>query len=234
MDVLRINKYLAQSTGCSRRKAEEMVKSGYVKVNDLTVYDLSTKITYGKDKVTVHGNLVTPRTYVYYAVNKPVGYSSTRRDRFAQKKVVDLVPGNPPTYPAGRLDKNSEGLILLTNDGDLTQKISHPSLHSEKEYYLECYVAKSNWDVRELKKMSRGLDIGGYKTMPTKIFGWKHAGKKVSFYIILQEGKKRQIRRMAQKIGLEVELLRRIRIGKLKLGDIEPGSYKKIMREDIL
>lgn len=233
-NLMRINKYIAQSTGCSRRKAEALVLAGHVKVNGSTIYNLGTKVSYGHDDVMVHNKLVNPRSFVYYAVNKPVGYTSTRLDPFAEKKVVDLAPKHPSVYPAGRLDKNSEGLILLTNDGELTQKLSHPSKHIEKEYYVEARTAKESWDSTQLRRLKSGVNIGGYKTKPADVAGWKHMGRRVSFYITLEEGKKRQIRRMAQKIGLEVELLRRVRIGKLKLGDIELGKYRKITPDDIL
>jgi len=234
MKKWRINKFVAQCLGVSRRKADEIVSAGHVKINGSTVYDLSLKVRPNSANISVRGQNIKPRTYIYYALNKPLDYASTRYDPFATKKVVDLVPSYPPVYPAGRLDKNSEGLIILTNDGELTQKITSPNDHVEKEYYVEATVVRPNWDVRQLKKLLKGINIGGYKTKPSKIFGWRHTGKKISFYIILEEGKKRQIRRMAQKIGLEIELLRRIRIAKLKLGDLKPGEYRKIMAEDIL
>lgn len=234
MTKWRINKFVAQCLGISRRKAEELIKSGHVKMNEQTIYDLSLKVQPNSSAITVHGEVLSPRTYIYYALNKPLGYTSTRHDPFATKKVVDLVPSFPAVYPAGRLDKNSEGLIVLTNDGEITQKITSPADHLEKEYYVEATVVRSNWDIRQLKKLLKGVDIGGYTTKPSRIFAWRHTGKNVSFYIILEEGKKRQIRRMAQKIGLEIKTLRRVRIGKLKLGDLKPGEYRKIRAEDIL
>lgn len=233
-NIYRINKYIALSTGCSRRKAEEYVRSGYVKVNGKTIYNLATKVVYGVDEVKMHDKELLPRYFVYYALNKPVGYASTRSDPFAPQKVVDLVPQHPQTFPVGRLDKKSEGLIIMTNDGDFAHIISHPSSHIEKEYYVEAWATKDNWSIQDLMRLKKGVLIGAYKTKPSELSGWKHFGNKVTFYINLSEGKNRQIRRMAQKIGLEVAKLRRVRIGRLKLGNLESGKYEKIRPQDVL
>jgi len=232
--TIRLNKYIAQSTGVSRRRADDLIAGGHIKINNHTIYNMGTKVNVGEDEVHYHNKIITPRNIVYFAVNKPVGYTSTRYDPFADKKVTSLVPNHPPTYPVGRLDKNSEGLLIMTNDGALSQTISHPSSHIEKEYYIEAKIIKPNWDVRLIHRMEEGINIGGYKTKPSKVFGWKVEGGKFTFYIVLGEGKKRQIRRMAQKIGLEVYKLKRIRIGNLKLGDLKLGEYRKIKKDEIL
>lgn len=233
-NIYRINKYIALSTGCSRRRAEDYIKSGYIKVNNKTIYNLSTKVTYGLDEVKLHDSEILPRNYIYYAINKPAGYCSTRSDPFAKLKVVDLVPKHPPVFPVGRLDKNSEGLMILTNDGDFSYKITHPSSHIEKEYFVEAYARDNSWSIKDLMKLKKGINLGAYRTRPTEILGWKHIGSKVTFYIILKEGKKRQIRKMVDKIGLNISVLNRVRIGNLKLGNLQSGEYKKIIPHDVL
>jgi len=232
--IVRINKYIAMSTGMSRRKSEESVRGGHVKVNDKTVYNLAQQISIGKDIVTLDGKTLTPRDTVYYALNKPVGVTSTRFDPFAGKKITDYVPSHPPVFPVGRLDKNSEGLIIMTNDGYFTQKVSSASSHIEKEYYVYARVLHNNWDIRQLKRLERRMRIGSDNVRADKVFGWKFDYPHVSFYIILSQGKNRQIRRMSQKIKLEVEQLKRVRIGKLKLGGLASGKYVSIKPEDVL
>ncbi len=232
--TVRINKYIAMSTGVSRRKAEDSVRAGHIKINNKTVYNLAEQVAVGEDVVTLNNKVITPRNVVYYALNKPVGVTSTRFDPFAEKKITDYVPQHPAVYPVGRLDKNSEGLILLTNDGYFAQKISSAGSHIEKEYQVHARTVKEGWDVRQLKKLESFTRIGNDTMKADSVFGWKHDGNNVSFYIILTQGKNRQIRRMAQKIGLEVMKLKRVRVGKLKLGGLAEGKYTKITPDDVL
>jgi len=248
-------------TGISRRKAEALVTAGNIKVNGRTIYSLSTKVSPLDDTVLLHNKKISQKQYVYYALNKPVGYTSTTFDPFAQQKVTDLVPKSPKVFPVGRLDKNSEGLIILTNDGDFTNRITHPSTHIAKEYFVSAQVYKKNWTVSDLKRMERGLYIGKskperllrggpkgdssevkdvsegsryHKTLPAKITTWNHHGNIIDFHIELSEGRKRQIRKMTHIIGAEVIKLQRVRIGKLKLGNLSSGEYREVQPQDVI
>ncbi len=231
---MRLNRYIALSTKYSRRKAEELVGAGYVRVNGKTIYELATTVLPGVDEVTLHGNKIFPRTHVYYALNKPKGYTSTAFDPFARYKVVDLVPKHPRVHIVGRLDKESEGLMILTNDGEFTNLLTHPSHHIEKEYYIEALPLVDDWDATRLREMARGINIGEYTTKPAEIHGWKFLGGKVTFYIILKEGRNRQIRKMAEMVDLQVMKLRRVRLGKLKLSSLPIGKYRDITPEEVI
>jgi pseudouridine synthase len=233
-NLIRINKYIALCTGTSRRKAEEFVKAGHVNVNGRTIYQLSTKVSPLDDVVLLNHKKLTPKLYVYYALNKPLEYTSTTFDPFAQHKVTDLVPQNPKVFPVGRLDKNSEGLIILTNDGDFANRITHPSSHVAKEYFVVAQIYKKDWTVSDLKRMERGVYIDHVKTQPAKINTWHHKGNTIEFHVELKEGKKRQVRKMTHIIGAEVTKLQRVRIGKLKLGNLATGEYRKIMPEEVI
>ena len=231
---MRLNRYVALSSKYSRRQADALIAGGHVKVNGQTVYGLGTQVTSNHDRVELYGRAIRPRHYVYYALNKPVGYASTTFDPFAARKVTDLVPRRPRVYPVGRLDRNSEGLLILTNDGDFTYLLTHPRHFIDKEYYVEAVPRQEDWDTTRLREITSGMELDGYETKPTKIHGWKYLKGKVSFYIILREGRKRQIRRLAQKIGLQVMVLRRVRIGRLRLSNIKPGHYDTITPERVL
>jgi pseudouridine synthase len=231
---MRINRFVALSTKYSRRHADDLIKAGHVKVNGVTTYNLGTRVTPGLDEVCLHGTKVSPRTHVYYALNKPRGYTTTVFDPFAQKKVIDLVPRSPSVHPVGRLDRDSEGLIILTNDGEFTHLITHPRHFIEKEYYVEARPRFDNWTVSRLKEMTRGMNLTEYTTKPAQVHGWRHIASRVSFYIIIKEGHKRQIRYMCQKIGLNVLILRRVRVGRLRLSNLPAGEYKIIKPEDVI
>lgn len=224
--MTRINKYIASSTGFSRRKAEELVLVGKVKVNDEVVRDLSTKIN-ESDEVYLDGERITPQKFVYYALNKPVGYTTTTRDPHAKKLITELVPKNPPVFPVGRLDKNTSGLIFLTNDGDFAQKMTHPKYEKEKEYIVETDKKLSE---KSLDKLRKGIKLDDGITAPAEIkviASTRHSGHVQNLYsITIHEGKNRQIRRMIEKVGANVANLKRIRIGDFELENLEEGKYK--------
>jgi 23S rRNA pseudouridine2605 synthase/23S rRNA pseudouridine2604 synthase len=219
MSVMRLQKFLSSAGVCSRRKGEELIAAGKVAVNGETVVELGTKIDPNQDQVAVDGKPVQPAdTLVYIALNKPQDYVSSCSHP-GEKVVVDLVDISERIYPVGRLDKDSTGLLLLTNDGRIHHRLSHPSFDHEKEY--DVTVARPIAD-GALKKMSDGLPLMGTKTRPARIT--RIASRR--FRIVLQEGKNRQIRRMVRKVGNEVTGLQRKRFASIKLGNLAPGKWR--------
>jgi len=240
-ELIRLNKYLSESGICSRRKADEHILAGLVLVNGKRG-ELGQKINSEKDNVTIDGKEINNirKKFVYYALYKPIGVISTASDEAGRKSTIDLVPKNPRVYPVGRLDKNSEGLIILTNDGELTQKITHPSYEHEKEYFVIATAQKG----KDLgfenisKRFLNGISIEGQLMKADKITNCQESQNKHKFYfnIIIHTGFNRQIRKMCDKIGLEVTKLKRIRIGKLTLDklNLSAGDYEIIKRHDIM
>ncbi len=219
MPLMRLQKYLSGAGFCSRRKGEEYIKDGLVMVNDQVVTELGTKVDPEADRVEVDGTRVeADQKKVYIALNKPREYV-TSCNHPGEKIVLDFVDIPERIYPVGRLDKDSTGLLLLTNDGRLHHRLSHPSFDHEKEY--EVTVASHITD-GALKSLEKGMPMMGTKTRPAKI-------RRISskrFLIILKEGKNRQIRRMVGKVGGRVIGLKRIRISNIKLGKLSEGSWR--------
>ena len=225
MSNLRLQKFLSSAGVCSRRKGEEFIAAGKVAVNGKIVVELGTKIDPDQDQVEVDGKVVKPaHNLVYIALNKPRDYVSSCRHP-GEKVVLDLVDVPERVYPVGRLDKDSTGLLLLTNDGRLHHRLSHPSFDHEKEY--DVMVARPISD-GALKKLRDGLPLMGTKTRPARI-------TRISprrFRIVLQEGKNRQIRRMVRKVGNEVARLERKRFSSIKLGSLPPGKWRHVSRRE--
>ena len=225
---VRLQKYLSQCGVASRREAEELIWEGRVKVNGQVVDKMGVKVDPYNDVVKVGRKIIQPLEKVYYVVNKPMGYVSTVKDKYAQKKVTDLVPPTPPVYPVGRLDKETEGLILLTNDGELTNYFTSPKSNIDKEYEVVCRARREDMKLdKAIKHLQVGVFIDGYKTKPAKVTKLHEKDSKIYFNIVIKEGKNRQIRRMCHNVGMKVLKLRRIRIGKLKLGNLAKGKYYK-------
>ena len=225
---MRLQKYLADIGVASRRKAEEMIAAGRVAVNGRVV-GIGEKVAEGDD-VFVDGKIVKNKTNnVYILLNKPAGVISSVKDQFGRKTVVDLVGlGDLRLYPVGRLDYHSTGLILLTNDGDLAYKLTHPKHGLEKIYITRVAKPISEDDA---KKFQTGLEIDGYKTRPAKIeiFGEYSQQAKIT----LNEGRNRQIRKMFEVLGNEVVSLRRISMGKIELGQLESGRYRHLTPSEV-
>ncbi|MCE1248139.1 MAG: rRNA pseudouridine synthase [Firmicutes bacterium] len=234
----RLQKYIARCGVASRRKAEEMITQGKVRVNGKIVTILGTTIDEDNDSVQVEGkNIRPPHSFTYYALYKPKGYITSKEDAHAEKIVTSLLPPKPSVVPVGRLDKDSEGLLLLTNDGELTQTLTHPSYAHEKEYLVRIKTdAKLTVnDVEEIrKKMCKGYMMDGSLARVKDITSAKFEGGKLTLKMILTQGKKRQIRRMCDMAGLEVIQLIRVRMGKLTLGNLKPGEYRRVKRGDII
>jgi len=238
MLLIRLNKYLSDSGICSRRKADEHILAGEVKV-DGEIASLGTKIDPSINRIELNNEVVRPKTeLVYYAVYKPKGVISTASDEKDRKTVIDLVPKSPRVYPIGRLDKDSEGLILLTNDGELTNLLTHPKNEHEKEY--EVAVSSSKYQVLSIKEVEKqlleGLIIEGKLMKADSVKVTLIHNTKYLILITIHTGYNRQIRKMCDKINLTVLKLTRIRIAKSSLNklNLKPGEYKKITKKEIL
>jgi 23S rRNA pseudouridine2605 synthase/23S rRNA pseudouridine2604 synthase len=216
---MRLQKFLSQAGICSRRNAERHIAAGRVRVNRRVVTELGTKVDPAVDFVEMDGQPVAPpRDFVTIALNKPEGYV-TSCSHPGEKTVMELIDIGRRIYPVGRLDKDSSGLLLLTDDGDLHLHLTHPSFDHEKEY--EVTVAKPISD-GALAKMAAGLPMMGTRTRPAEI---ERVGAR-KFRIVLKEGKNRQIRRMVRKVGNRVATLKRIRVAGISLGRLGKGRWR--------
>lgn len=222
---VRLQKYLSQAGTCSRREGERLILEGHVAVNGKVVTTLGAKVDPAKDRVAVDGKPVgEAEELVYILLNKPPGVVSSCRHR-NEKIVLDLVETSARVYPVGRLDKESEGLMLLTNDGRVHLRLSHPSFDHEKEY--EVTTGRPLTDA-DLSAMARGILLPDGRTRPARV---RRISSKC-FRIILQEGKNRQIRRMLGKLGHEVLALKRIRMAGLSLKGLLPGAFRHLTAEE--
>lgn len=227
---MRINKYLAKAGLGSRRGVEEYILEGKVSVNGMIVTDLSRQIS-KEDRVFFNGKeIFHHEDFVYYKINKPEGYTTTLKDPHAEKVVVDLLEEKRRVYPVGRLDKDSCGLLLLTNDGDLTYKLTHPKHHLSKTYRVG---VKGHPSDSQIKTLEQGIIMDGYKTKKCTIKKIKNENTSTFYEVVLWEGRNRQIRKMFDSIDHPVVFLQRIKIGKVLLGDLSEGRYKKLTAEEL-
>jgi len=225
--MMRLQKYMAHCGVASRRSAEGMILDGRVKVNGEVVRELGTSISPESDRVEVDGTLIqTAADHVYVMLNKPTGYITSVKDNFGRPTALDLVRIDRRVYPVGRLDYDSEGLILLTDDGALTHLLTHPSHEFEKRYYVETDRLLTD---AELARLRSGVDIGDYVTQPAYVERQKGKGLIVG----IREGKNRQIRRMVEALGANVKRLRRLSIGPLELGDLKSGAWRHLTQEEV-
>lgn len=222
---LRLQKYLADCGVCSRRKAEELIVEGMVRVNGAVVTQLGTKVDPENDAVAVGKRMLKPRgAKLYYVFNKPVGIVSTCAQE-GTRTVLDFVRAPGRVYPVGRLDKESSGLILLTNDGDLAHRLMHPKFEHEKEYIVE---HAGSLEPEEIMRLVRGVRLRDAVTQRAEVH--KITGRK--FRITLREGRHHQIRRMLESVGSKVIGLKRIRIGPLTLGKMAPGEWRSLTTKE--
>jgi 23S rRNA pseudouridine2605 synthase len=228
----RLQKYMASCGVASRRKCEEIIAEGRVKVNGVTVREAGLKIQPGKDRVTVDGKEIIPANkLVYIMLNKPVGYVSTVRDQFMRPTVLDLVRGvKGRIYPVGRLDYDSEGLILLTNDGNFAYGLTHPRHKVDKTYIV---VVQGSPSRKEIDRLRKGVEIDGRMTSPADIRVESIQGNKTTFRVVIHEGRNRQVRRMFGAVGYAVVSLKRTSIGKLQLGTLAPGRWRSLEDREV-
>lgn len=241
---VRLNKFLSQSGVCSRRSADELISKGKVFINGKVAY-LGDKIDPEIDKITVNNKTIKQsNNLIYYALYKPKDVISTASDEIGRQTVTDFVPKNPPVHPVGRLDANSQGLIILTNDGELTQKLTHPSFEHEKEYELTIRIKNIESSIKKKeqflfdikKKFVSGMSIDNKLMKADSASTSMIHDSKFVIQLVLHTGYNRQIRKMCAKMNLEIVRLVRTRIGKLTLAslNLKPGEYKEIIREDII
>ncbi|MRR32406.1 rRNA pseudouridine synthase [bacterium] len=227
----RVQKILARAGYGSRRACEEIIAKGRVRVNDQTI-SLGDKADVFHDRITVDGRpLEGAEQLVYVAMYKPRGVLSTVSEPGERKTVRDLVPVPGTLYPVGRLDYDSEGLILLTNDGELANQLTHPRYEHEKEYRV--LVARTP-DLAQMNLWRRGVVLeDGFKTAPAGACVASRYGKGAWLNVTLREGHKRQIREMGKVTGLPVAKIIRVRIGSLKLGNLKPGQWRYLTTDEI-
>jgi 23S rRNA pseudouridine2605 synthase len=232
VEKTRIQKIIADSGFCSRRKAEELMSKGRVKVNGHPVKP-GDKCGY-RDLITIDGERIyMPRkkNLVYLMMNKPRGYVTTVSDELDRRCVMDLLEDvEERVYPVGRLDRNSEGLLLFTNDGEFANSIMHPSRHISKTYRV---TVRPDVNDDQLVQLSEGVEIDGKKTLPATIVVKEKEPGRVVLLMTIKEGRNRQIRKMCEAVGLEVARLRRISIGPLKLGMLKPGTWRELTAEEL-
>ena len=228
---MRINKFLALCGVGSRRKVEQFILDGNVKVNGIIVTKLSTDINIKKDKVSYLNKEVNlPNEYVYYKFNKPKGYICSANDEKGRKTIYDIVKVKERVFSVGRLDYNTEGLLILTNDGDFANKLTHPSNHVEKEYIVSIEGQISEG---ELAVLRAGVIENGIRMPSAKVTLIKFENNISRLSVIIDEGQNRQIRRMFDAIGKTIVLLKRVAIGGLKLGGLERGKYRILTEKEL-
>ncbi|AND84794.1 pseudouridine synthase [Clostridium tyrobutyricum] len=229
--IERLQKYMAHCGVASRRKCEYIILQGRVRVNGQVIDKLGFKVDTENDLVMLDNNNIVPeQKKVYIALNKPEGYVSTVRDEKNRKTILDLVKVDERIYPIGRLDYDTSGLILLTNDGDIYNKIIHPKSEKNKVYIAEVSGVISNEDIN---KFENGLNIGNYITSKASLKILRLNNNSSVVNIIIHEGKNRQIRKMCKIIGHQVITLKRIKIGKIELGNLKKGEWRYLTDTEI-
>ena len=232
-EAIRLQKYMAEAGIASRRKAEELILEGKVKVNGKTVNELGIKIVPNKDIVEYNGKKVAlEKEYVYILLNKPIGYVTTVKDQFNRDSILDLVKTNKRIVPVGRLDMYTSGAIILTNDGDFVYKVTHPKHEIEKTYTVTIRGIVKDNEVEELRK---GVKIENYITKPAKVKILKTDDEKNAsrLEITIHEGKNRQVRKMCEAIGHKVLALHRSKIAGIGVKDLELGKWRYLTKKEV-
>ncbi len=228
---MRINKYIAGSGVCSRRKADELIANGNVKVNGAVLKEPGYDVKEG-DVVSVNGTVIEGQEKsVYYLLNKPIGFVTTAKDEQDRATVLDLVSDIPErVFPVGRLDMNTSGALILTNDGKVSYRISHPKHEVFKTYraLVSGVISKE-----KIWKLRNGVDIGGYVTKPARVTIIGENKNSTLLEISISEGRNRQVRKMCKAVGNPVQELQRISIGEIRLGRLKEGSFRKLTPAEI-
>lgn len=232
-EKIRLQKLLAQCGVASRRKSEELIMNGNVKVNG-EIAKIGDKVDPKRDEVLVRGKKISAAAktkYYYIMLHKPRGFVTTMRDEMGRKCVADLVKDVPTrVYPVGRLDRESEGLLLMTNDGEFANKVTHPSKHVYKVYRV---TVRPSINEEQVTQMCSGMVIDGVKTAPCEVHIISRQEGRVVLEIVLREGRNRQIRKMCEQLGLEVARLKRTAIGQVKLGMLPQGKWRDLTPDEV-
>lgn len=229
---IRLNRWLAECGICSRREADTLIKNGQVGVNGEICTDLSRRVDPERDSVTFKGKKIgRPAEKLYLMLNKPPGYVVSRSDEFERKTIYDLLPDNASNLRyAGRLDKNSEGLLLITNDGDLINLLTHPSHGVEKVYRADI---NRRLGKKELENLRQGVRIAGGMTRSAGVYVRNTGENSMTLKIIIKEGRKRQVRRMLEAVGARVVHLKRLQFGPLCLKDLPSGRWRPLTQAEV-
>lgn len=228
---VRLQKYMAENGIASRRKSEELIAAGKVRVNG-KIAAVGDKVDPKHDKVTVSGKrVVKVKKNVYIMLHKPRGFITTMHDEMGRKCVAELIQDVPErVYPVGRLDRESEGLLLLTNDGEFANALTHPSRHVPKTYRV---TVRPDVTKEQLAAFETGIEIDGRPTLPAEVRVLDKQEGRVVLEVVIYEGRNRQIRKMCEALGLEVARLKRTKIGSLKLGMLKQGEYRYLSEDEI-
>ena len=228
---MRLNKYISHSGYTSRRKADELIFQGKVKVNNNVEKNPAYRVNIEKERVSISGKEIKlQEKMIYTMLNKPEDIITSVDDQFDRKTVVDLVSISERIYPIGRLDYESKGLILLTNDGELTQKLTHPKHKVYKKYFVKVNKLLNS---KEINELSKGIEIDGYKTNKPIIDVLSKNNGKTDMYVSIDEGRNRQIRKMFKSVGANVITLKRVSIGELMLGNLKEGNWRYLTKKEI-
>lgn len=232
-DIVRLQKYIALCGAASRRHAEEYIVQGRVKVDGKTVTELGVKVETGANRVSLDGKeLQLQRKKYYIMLNKPYGYISSVKDQFDRPTVIDILKEeiDASLYPVGRLDYDTEGLLLLTNDGDFTYHITHPKNNVGKTYIA---TLKGGITIGHLNALRRGIRVEDYKTSPAEIDLLDSVPGQSRVQITIHEGKNRQVRKMFETLGYTVSALKRTAIGEVSLGNLELGRWRHLTSYEV-
>lgn len=230
---MRLHKYIANCGYTSRRRAELLVAAGRVKVNGQVVTEAGASVDPDRDRVTINGDRVVPPERITIMLHKLPGFITSTHDTHDRLTVMDLLPRRLRelgVLPVGRLDQDTSGLLILTNDGDLNHRITHPRFEIEKEYLVD---VRGRPPTEAFRRAEEGIEIDGVRTAPARVSGVEPRAGTTRFRIVISEGKKRQIKRMFEAVGHPVNKLARIRIGGLKLGKLPAGEWRKLHPAEI-
>ncbi len=232
---MRLQVFLSHNGVCSRREAMTVIQAGRVTVNGKVIHEPSTAVE-GHEIIAVDGKIIEVKSYTYIALHKPVGVTTTKDDPHAKETVMDLLPKQlQHVVPVGRLDKDSSGLLLLTNDGNLAHHLTHPSFHQSKTYEV---VLTGHVNKQKIDQLKVGIVIEGVKTLPCTIKDVVYNGDQTnrpetSMTVILRQGRKRQIRLMANAVGHHVIELKRVAIGSLTLANLAVGKWRMLTSHEV-
>jgi 23S rRNA pseudouridine2605 synthase len=229
LEKMRINKFLASIGIGSRREIDKMILENRIKVNG-KIPEPGLKVD-NSDIIEIDGKKIKLEVEekVYYKLNKPKGYLSAVKDK-REKTVVELIKTDKRIFPIGRLDLDTEGLLLLTNDGEIFNKVMHPKSEIYKKYFV---IAEGKLSKFDIKKLKEGIELEEGKTLPAIIENIEYKNDKTSFYIAIREGRNRQIRRMIKAVDSRVIYLKRVKIGEIDLGDLKIGDYKELTKKEL-
>lgn len=230
---VRLNKFLARHGYDARRKIARFLHENEVKINKVIVKEPGIRLDPTVDQVYVNGRLLKEaESLVYFLLNKPKGVISSVKDEYGRQTVADLIPDQKRIYPVGRLDENTKGALILTNDGTLANQLTHPSHHIGKTYVCLVTGKVKDW---QIKSLQAGIDLkDGQKTSPAKVKVLEEKPNRTLLQLVIHEGKNHQVKRMLSKVKLELIELKRTAIGKLELGDLESGKWRKLTKSEIL